>query len=153
VRIEVVSGPNTNLYGTDPSGPYGTLTIAGIAADCVARAEALGATLRFRQSNHERDLVDWIQQGRAEADGIVINAGSLSYTSIAIADALVAFGKPVVQVHVSNVFQREAFRHHSPISAIATGCVIGLGPSGYRLGVEALIRYLQETGRGGSTRA
>lgn len=143
--IEVLNGPNTNLYGTDPAGPYGRLTMADIEAECVERAAALGAALHFRQSNHEGLLVDWIQQARGTADGIVINAGSLSYTSIAITDALVAFGRPVIQVHVSNVFQREAFRHRSPISAVATGCIIGLGPSGYGLAVTALIRHLRET--------
>jgi 3-dehydroquinate dehydratase II len=147
MRIDVVSGPNTNLYGSDPAGPYGPLTIADIEADCVAQAAALGAALRFRQSNHEGVLVDWIQQARDEADGIVINAGSLSYTSIPLTDALAAFGKPVVQVHVSNVFQRESFRHHSPISAIATGCIIGLGPSGYGIAVGALIGCLREPPR------
>jgi 3-dehydroquinate dehydratase-2 len=144
MHIDVVSGPNTNLYGTDPSGPYGRLTLGHIEADCLSRAAALGSGLRFRQSNHEGTLVDWIQEARGVADGIVVNAGSLSYTSIPIADALLAFPGPVVQVHVSNVFQREAFRHHSPISAVATGCVIGLGPSGYGLAVEALIRHLRD---------
>ncbi len=144
MRIEVVSGPNTNLYGLDPSGPYGRLTLADIEAACRARAAAMGAELGFRQSNHEGELVDWIQQARGTADGIVINAGSLSYGSIAIPDALAAFGGPVLQVHVSNVFQREAFRHHSPISAVATGCIIGLGPAGYAMAVEALIRRLAD---------
>ncbi|MCK0197281.1 3-dehydroquinate dehydratase [Ancylobacter sp. 6x-1] len=146
MHIAVISGPNTNLYGLDPSGPYGTLTIADIEADCRRRAQALGASLDFAQSNHEGELVDLIQScrrgGAREADGLVINAGSLSYTSIAIPDALAASGRPAIQVHVSNVFTREAFRHHSPISAVAVGCIIGLGPTGYGMAVEALIRRL-----------
>lgn len=142
-RIEIISGPNTNLYGLDPSGPYGSLTLADIEGRCRARARSLGAEAQCRQSNHEGVLIDWIQQARTGADGIVINAGSLSYTSIGILDALKAFGKPIFQVHVSNVFQREAFRHHSPISAAATGCLIGLGPSGYEAAVEAMVRHLQ----------
>lgn len=146
LHIEVISGANTNLYGQDPTGPYGTLTLEHIAQDCRSKAESLGATLNFRQSNHEGVLIDWIQEARATADGIVINAGSLSYGSIGIADALSAFGKPAFQVHVSNVFKREAFRHHSPISSVVTGCLIGLGPSGYETAVQVLIEHLRRGG-------
>jgi len=142
-RILVLNGPNTNLYGLDPNGPYGTLTIDDIAQRCRAKAEELGASLDFRQSNHEGVLIDWIQAARLEADGIVINAGSLSYASIGILDALAAVEKPAFQVHVSNVFKREDFRHFSPISTVVTGCIIGLGPEGYEVAVEALIRKLK----------
>lgn len=143
IRIDVINGPNTNLYGLDPTGPYGTLTLDDIGERCRLKAESLGATLRFRQSNHEGELIDWIQQARIEADGIVINAGSLSYTSIGILDALSALAKPSFQVHVSNVFKREGFRHHSPLSAVVTGCLIGLGPSGYETAVQVLVEHLQ----------
>lgn len=143
LRIFVLNGPNTNLYGLDPTGPYGTLTIEDIAETCCARAEGLGARVDFRQSNHEGVLIDWIQEARTGADGIVINAGSLSYTSIGIADALSAVAKPAIQVHVSNVFKRESFRHHSPLSSVVTGCIIGLGPSGYPAAVEALIAHIR----------
>ena len=143
LRILVLNGPNTNLYGLDPNGPYGTLTIDDIAQRCRAKAEELGASLDFRQSNHEGVLIDWIQAARLEADGIVINAGSLSYASIGILDALAAVEKPAFQVHVSNVFKREDFRHFSPISTVVTGCIIGLGPEGYEVAVEALIRKLK----------
>lgn len=143
VRLFVLSGANTNLYGLDPTGPYGSLTLEDIAQDCRARAQALGATVDFRQSNHEGVLVDWIQEARTAADGIVINAGSLSYTSIALLDALSAVGKPAIQVHVSNVFQRESFRHHAPLTAAVMGCIIGLGPSGYGVAVEALIGHIR----------
>lgn len=143
VRLFVLSGANTNLYGLDPTGPYGRLTLEDIAQDCRARAQALGATVDFRQSNHEGVLVDWIQEARTGADGIVINAGSLSYSSIALLDALAAVAKPAIQVHVSNVFQREKFRHHAPLAAAVMGCIIGLGPSGYGVAVEALIAQLR----------
>ncbi|GLK73911.1 3-dehydroquinate dehydratase [Ancylobacter dichloromethanicus] len=143
VRLFVLNGANTNLYGLDPTGPYGALTLDDIAQDCGARAQALGATVDFRQTNHEGVLVDWIQEARTAADGIVINAGSLSYTSIALLDALAAVARPAIQVHVSNVFQREAFRHHAPLAAAVTGCIVGLGPEGYGVAVEALVAHIR----------
>lgn len=144
MHIEVLNGPNTNLYGLDPNGPYGKLTLADIEARCRARAEALGATLGFRQSSIEGELIDWIHAARGKADGLVINGGSLSYTSIGLMDALASFDGPTFQVHVSNVFKREPIRHHSPISQAVTGCLIGLGPKGYEFAVEAVIRTLHE---------
>ncbi len=146
LRLFVLNGANTNLYGLDPTGPYGALTLEDIAEDCRARAQALGASVDFRQTNHEGLLVDWIQEARNGADGIVINAGSLSYTSIAVLDALSAVAKPAFQVHVSNVFTREPFRHHAPLAAAVTGCIIGLGPSGYGAAVEALIAHIRRGG-------
>ncbi|QIB34984.1 type II 3-dehydroquinate dehydratase [Ancylobacter pratisalsi] len=145
IRIVVLNGPNTNLYGLDPNGPYGTLTIDDISERCRACAANLGATLEFRQSNHEGVLVDWLQAARTEADGIIINAGSLSYSSIAILDALSAAALPAIQVHVSNVFKRENFRHYSPLSSVVTGCIIGLGPEGYEMAVAALIARLKSS--------
>ena len=145
LRIVVLNGPNTNLYGLDSTGPYGTLTLSDIADRCREQAASLGASLDFHQSNHEGALIDWIQEARTSADGIVINAGSLSYTSIGILDALVAVDKPAIQVHVSNVFKREPFRHHAPLAAAVMGCVIGLGPEGYPIAVQALIAHLGDT--------
>ncbi|MDQ0511648.1 type II 3-dehydroquinate dehydratase [Ancylobacter amanitiformis] len=143
VHILVLSGPNTNLYGLDPHGPYGALTLDDIAQACRAGAQAQGGTVDFRQSNSEGELVDWVQQARGTADGIVINAGSLSYTSIALRDALAAIAAPAIQVHVSNVFTREPFRHHSPLSSVVTGCIFGLGPDGYAQAVAALIAAIR----------
>jgi len=143
VRIFVLNGPNTNLYGLDPKGPYGSLTIDDIAANCRAKAESLNASVDFRQTNHEGVLIDWIHEARSGADGIVINAGSLSYTSISILDALAAVPKPAFQVHVSNVYKREAFRHSSPLAAAVTGSIVGLGSEGYVVAVEALIAHLR----------
>ncbi|MFN0263175.1 type II 3-dehydroquinate dehydratase [Tepidamorphus sp. 3E244] len=142
LRLFVLSGPNTNLYGLDDTGTYGSLTLSDIADLCRAKGTELGAEIDFRQSNHEGELVDWIQEARTAASGIVINAGSLSYTSIAILDALSAVGTPAIQVHVSNVFKREAFRHHAPLAAAVMGCVVGLGPEGYTIAVEALVSHL-----------
>jgi 3-dehydroquinate dehydratase-2 len=144
LHIEILNGPNTNLYGLDPNGPYGKLTLADIEDRCRIRAEALGTTIRFRQSSVEGELIDWIHQARGKADGIIINGGSLSYTSIGLMDALASFGGPSFQVHVSNVFKREPIRHHSPISQAVTGCLIGLGPRGYEFAVEAVICALRE---------
>lgn len=139
-RIEIINGANTDLYGRDPTGPYGSLTLADIERRCLEAADRLGFALGFRQSNHEGVLIDWIQEARDTAAGIVINGGSLSYTSIGLRDALAAFAGPIIQVHVSNVHQREPFRHHSPLSAVATGCIFGLGPSGYVFALEAIAR-------------
>ncbi|MGB3390598.1 MAG: type II 3-dehydroquinate dehydratase [Pseudaminobacter sp.] len=144
LHIDVLNGPNTNLYGLDPSGPYGKLTLADIEERCRAKAQALGASVRFLQSSIEGELIDWIHEARGKADGIVINAGSLSYTSIGLMDALASFGGPSFQVHVSNVFKREPIRHYSPISQAVTGCLIGLGPKGYEFAVEAIVRTLRD---------
>jgi 3-dehydroquinate dehydratase II len=144
IRILVINGANTNLYGDDPNGPYGRLTLADIGEQCRLAAESAGASLDFRQSNHEGVLIDWLHEARDTADGVVINAGSLSYTSIGLRDALAAIAKPSLQVHVSNVFKREDFRHHSPLSAVVDGCVIGLGPTGYVVAVRHLIEQIRQ---------
>lgn len=144
LHIEVFNGPNTNLYGLDPSGPYGRLTLGDIEARCRAKAETLGATVRFRQSSAESALIDWIHEARGKADGLVINGGSLSYTSVGLMDAVASFAGPSFQVHVSNVFKREPIRHHSYISQAVTGCLIGLGPAGYEFAVEAIVRTLRD---------
>jgi 3-dehydroquinate dehydratase II len=143
LHIEVLNGPNTNLYGLDPTGPYGRLTLADIEARCRNKAEMLGATVRFNQSSSESMLIDWIHEARGRAHGIVINGGSLSYTSIGLMDALASFNGPSFQVHVSNVFKREAIRHHSFISQAVTGCLIGLGPAGYEIAIEAIVQNLR----------
>lgn len=142
--IYFLNGPGTNLYGLDASGIYGTESFPQIEARCQAHAKALNADLHFRQSNHEGVLIDWIQEGRQKADGLIINGAGLTYTSIAILDALLALGKPIIEVHMSNIYKREPFRHHSFISKAATGIVAGLGPLGYELAITALMRLLIE---------
>jgi 3-dehydroquinate dehydratase-2 len=142
-RALIVNGANTNLYGVDPSGVYGPKTLADIETGCHVVAETVGLTLEFRQSNYEGQLIDWIHAARQTADGIIINAGSLTYTSIGLLDALSAFAKPVIEVHMTNIYKREPFRHHSFISKAATGIIAGLGPNGYEFAVMAMSRLLK----------
>ena len=136
--VMFLNGPNANLYGLDPKGTYGTDSFPQIEAACMARAEALGFKLQFRQSNHEGQLIDWIQEARQTCDGLLINAAGLTYTSIAILDALLAFDGPIIECHMSNIWKREPFRHHSFISKAATGVIAGLGVRGYLLGLTAM---------------
>jgi 3-dehydroquinate dehydratase-2 len=121
---------------------YGHATLADVERLCRERAEALGMAVDFRQTNHEGELVAWIQEARGAAAGIVINAAAYTHTSVAILDALQAAEKPVIEVHLSNVFRREAFRHRSYVSAAALGVIAGCGPLGYALALEALVPHL-----------
>jgi 3-dehydroquinate dehydratase II len=140
--ILVLNGPNLNLLGVREPQTYGRETLADIEEACLERGAALELAVDFRQSNHEGQLVDWIQEARESADGIVINAAGYTHTSVAIRDALVASELPVVEVHLSNIYKREAFRHHSFISAIASGVIAGFGGHGYELALEAMARLL-----------
>jgi 3-dehydroquinate dehydratase II len=141
-NVLFLNGPNANLYGLDAKGTYGTESFPEIEARCRKHAGALGLDLNFRQSNHKGVLIDWIQDARQSADGLIINGAGLTYTSIAILDALLAFEKPILEVHMSNIYRREPFRHHSYISKAATGIVAGLGPMGYELAITAMSRLL-----------
>jgi 3-dehydroquinate dehydratase II len=136
--IMFINGPNANLYGLDPKGTYGEQSFPQIEAACMAKASELGMTLDFRQSNHEGVIIDWIQEARLRYDGLIINAAGLTYTSIAILDALLAFEGPILECHMSNIFKREPFRHHSFISKAATGLIAGLGADGYLLALTAM---------------
>jgi 3-dehydroquinate dehydratase-2 len=136
--VFVLNGPNLNLLGQRQPKVYGRATLADVEKLCRQRAEALGLAVDFRQTNHEGELVDWIQEARKAAAGIVINAGAYTHTSVAILDALLTAEKPVIEVHVSNVFRRETFRHHSYVSPAAMGVIVGCGPLGYALALEAL---------------
>lgn len=128
MNVLILNGPNLNLLGQRQPEIYGSATLEDVEASC--RALDIGA-LTFRQSNHEGQLVDWIQEARALQDAIVINPGAYGHTSIAILDALHAFDGVVVEVHISNIHRREAFRHHSHISARAEAVIAGLGTEGY----------------------
>jgi 3-dehydroquinate dehydratase-2 len=141
-RILVLNGPNLNLLGEREPHIYGAATLADVEAACRRRATAKGAELRFRQSNREGELVDWIQEARQTADALIINAGAYSHTSIALLDALLALTIPVIEVHISNIFRREPFRHYSHVSRAARGVICGLGPLGYELAVEAAVDAL-----------
>jgi 3-dehydroquinate dehydratase-2 len=140
--ILVLNGPNLNLLGSREPSIYGRASLANIAKACQKRAKALGLAVDFRQSNHEGELIDWIQQARGKHAGIVINPGGYSHTSVAIHDALVASDLPIIEVHLSNIFKREAFRHHSFVSQAARGVICGLGAQGYLLALAALADIL-----------
>jgi 3-dehydroquinate dehydratase II len=144
--VYFLNGPNANLYGLDRHGIYGSDSFVAIKQRCKDHAASIGLSLEFRQSNHEGVLVDWIQEAREKAAGLVINAAGLTYTSIAILDALLAFEGPIVEAHMSNIWKREPFRHESYVSRAATGVVAGLGALGYELALTAVARLIAEQG-------
>jgi 3-dehydroquinate dehydratase-2 len=135
-----LNGPNANLYGLDANQVYGTDSYPTLQARCEAKAAALGMNLHFVQSNWEGQLVDWIQEARAGACGIIINAAGLTYSSVPILDALLSFPGKIIEVHMSNIWKRESFRHHSYISKAAHGVIAGLGGDGYEMAIEAMER-------------
>ena len=142
--IFVLNGPNLNTLGKREPGIYGTETLDGIAADCRQAASTLAIDVDFRQSNHEGVLVDWIQEAGEKAQGIVLNAGAYTHTSIAIHDAIRAVAPlPVVEVHLSNIHARESWRTHSHFTAVAVGSVLGLGARGYDLALDYAIARLK----------
>jgi 3-dehydroquinate dehydratase-2 len=145
MKILVVNGPNLNLLGTREPEIYGARTLPQIMQDLVAQAEVSGVELEHCQSNHEGDLVDQIQRAGSEKfNAVIINPAAYTHTSVAIRDALLAVGLPVVEVHLSNVHKREPFRHHSYIAPVALGQVIGFGAAGYGIALGALINHLTE---------
>ncbi len=142
-----LNGPNANLYGLDPSGTYGRETFPDIRDRCLLAADRAGLDLDFRQTNDEGILIDWIQEARDAADGILINAAGLSYTSIAVMDALLIFDGPVLEVHMSNIHRREPFRHKTYTSLAATAQICGFGPLGYELAIGEMARLIAEGAR------
>ncbi|UPY38677.1 type II 3-dehydroquinate dehydratase [Sediminicoccus sp. KRV36] len=139
MKLLFINGPNANLYGLDPSGTYGQETFPDIAARCHRKAATLGVELDFRQSQDEGEIITWIQQARGHAQGVIINAAGLSYTSIAIMDALLSFDGPVIEVHMSNIHRREPFRNKTYTAKAAVGSICGLGPHGYELAIQAMV--------------
>ncbi|MEA5449913.1 type II 3-dehydroquinate dehydratase [Leptolyngbya sp. CCNP1308] len=144
LRVQVVHGPNLNMLGLREPNIYGRQTLATIEASLVAEANALGVALDCFQSNSEGALVDCIQAAFGQKDGILINPGAYTHTSVALRDAIAAVGIPTVEVHLSNIHKREAFRHHSYIAAVAVGQICGFGADSYRLGLHALVKHLQD---------
>jgi 3-dehydroquinate dehydratase-2 len=142
LRILVVHGPNLNLLGKREPEIYGTQTLADIDADLAAAAKDLCVEVESFQSNHEGELIDRIQEAMGHADGILINPGGFTHSSVALRDALVATDLPVVEIHLSNVYARESFRRLSYVSPIAVGVISGLGAQGYQFGLEALVKRL-----------
>jgi 3-dehydroquinate dehydratase-2 len=145
IPVFVLNGPNLNLLGKREPDLYGRATLADIEGACRDRGKELGLDVDFRQTNIEGVLVDWIQEAAGNAQGIVINPGASTHTSVALHDAIRAIGLPVIEVHLSNIFAREPFRHHSFVSPVAKGVICGLGPSGYTLALEALRAFLDAT--------
>ena len=144
LSILVLHGPNLNLLGKREPAVYGSQTLPDINDSLTQVANSLGVKLTFFQSNHEGALVDEIQSALDRHQGILINPGAYTHTSVAIRDAIAAVALPTVEVHLSNIHQREAFRHHSYIAAVAIGQISGFGADSYRLGLEGLVKYLQQ---------
>jgi 3-dehydroquinate dehydratase II len=140
--IYVLNGPNLNLLGTREPAVYGRDTLDDVRRRTEARAATHGLTVDFRQSNLEGELVTWVQEARGRAQGIIINAGGYTHTSIALLDALQAVELPAIEVHLSNIFRREAYRHHSCISLGVKGVICGLGARGYELAIEAIADHI-----------
>jgi len=141
--VFILNGPNLNLLGVREPATYGYDTLADVEQRCLVRAKALDLAIEFRQTNHEGQLVDWIHEARAAADGIILNAGAFTHTSVAVLDALNAADLPIIEVHLSNIFRRESFRHHSYVSLAANGGIFGLGPQGYELALEAIASLIE----------
>jgi 3-dehydroquinate dehydratase-2 len=146
--IFILNGPNLNMLGTREPEVYGRDTLNDIKSKCEQKAVEFGLKVDFRQSNHEGELVAWIQEARDGASGLIVNAGAFTHSSIAMLDALLAADIPTVEVHLSNIFKRESFRHHSYISQGAQGLICGFGLKSYELGIEALATLIAKKGRG-----
>lgn len=142
--ILILNGPNLNLLGTRQPEVYGPTTLADIEAMCQVKADALGVKLTFAQSNHEGALVDMLHGARGVHDGIILNAGAYTHTSVALMDAISSIMVPVVELHLSNIHAREAFRQKSFIAPVAVGQICGFGAAGYTLAMDAILSYIGE---------
>lgn len=142
--IYVLNGPNLNLLGTREPEVYGSNTLGDIQKAVTARAKAHGLAVNFKQSNHEGDLVDWIQEARTKGCGVILNAGAYTHTSVALLDACRALSNPLIEVHLSNPYQRENYRRHSYIAEAADAMICGLGAAGYVIAVDAMAGLLKE---------
>jgi 3-dehydroquinate dehydratase-2 len=143
MRFLLLNGPNLNPLGTREPEVYGTTTLSEIEEAVSARAGTLGADVRAFQANSEGDLIDWLQRETRDADGLIVNAGAYTHTSVALRDAIASCGVPVVEVHISNVWRREAFRHESLLSPVVAGVIAGFGVHSYLLAIDALGRIVK----------
>ena len=142
--VYVLNGPNLNLLGKRQPHIYGRETLADIEKDCRALAAELKLEIKFHQSNREYEIIDWIHEARETSGGIVINPAAFTHTSVAILDALNAFEGPIIEVHISNVHKREPFRHHSYVSGVASGIIVGCGTQGYTLALQRIAKLIGE---------
>lgn len=142
IRVMILNGPNLNLLGVREPHIYGTTTLAAIETSCLELAEAIGASVVFHQSNHEGALIDWVHAAREEADAIIINPAGLTFTSVALFDALKMFDGPIVELHISNIHAREATYHQSKISPVAKAVICGLGAYGYVVALQCVAHML-----------
>ena len=146
-KIIIINGPNLNLLGEREQSQYGSTTFEDLREDCLKKSNEIGIKMEFSQSNIEGELVSLIQDSRKKFDGMIINAAGFTHTSIAIRDALELFKKPIIELHISNIYKREEFRHKSLISDIATGGIFGLGVEGYILAIISLQKILKNENR------
>ena len=146
-KIIIVNGPNLNLLGEREQSQYGSTTFEELKINCLKKSNEIGINLEFTQSNIEGEMVSLIQHARNEYDGMIINAAGFTHTSVAIRDALDLFKKPIIELHISNIYKREEFRHKSLISDIATGGIFGLGAEGYILAIISIQKILQNENR------
>ena len=146
-KIIVINGPNINLLGEREQSQYGSINFEELRNICFKKSSELGLDMEFLQSNIEGDLVNYIQDSRKKFDGIIINAAAFTHTSVAIRDALDIFKKPIIELHISNIYKREEFRHKSMISGVVTGVICGLGENGYILAINAMQELLKNGNR------
>ena len=146
-KIIIINGPNLNLLGEREQSQYGSATFEQLKEDCLEESKKMGIELEFTQSNIEGELVNLIQDARKKYDGMIINAGGFTHTSVSIRDALHLFKKPIIELHISNIYKREEFRHKSLISDIATGGIFGLGVEGYILAIISIQKILKNENR------
>ena len=143
-KIIIINGPNLNLLGEREQSQYGSITFEDLKKNCLNKAKEIGVNLEFTQSNIEGEIVTLIQESRKKFDGLIINAAGFTHTSVAIRDALDLFKKPIIELHISNIYKREEFRHKSLISDIVTGGIFGLGAEGYILAIISMQKLLQK---------
>ena len=146
-KIIIINGPNINLLGEREQSQYGSITFNKLKEECLAKSKELGLSIEFAQSNVEGELVNIIQTAREKVDGIIINAAAFTHTSIAIRDALEIFKKPIIEVHISNIYKREEFRKKSLISDVVTGGIFGLNADGYILAIISMQKLIQNENR------